>query len=207
MKENRLVIVASLILWLIPSAALVSAFDNTVDHHPGTTQTFLGYQYKNIQWISHTPTLPAGDKTPPESDEADYRGQEDVGKVDLFGDGKSETIKAIWGIGVSDHSLKIEVYKDDKLFATLEPKGIQPNFKIEDVDGDGKLEMVLWGALWDSLAVDENGKDNPAFEGHSEPHIFTVSIYKLTDTDYQLAKEYLTKKKYEPFCEEQPKDE
>ena len=171
------------------------------------SQPFLGCQYKNIQWLSHISTLPAGDKTGPNPDEADYRGQEDVGKVDLFEDGKYETIKAIWGHGVSDHSLKIEVYKDKKLFATLEPKGIQPNFKIEDVDGDGKLEIVLWGALWDSMAIDENGKDNPAYEGHSEPHLFTVSTYKLTNTGFQLAKEYTTKKKYEPFCNDQPKDE
>ena len=169
-----------------------------------STQPFLGYQYKNIKWVSHAP-IPAGGEII--MDEADNRGQEDVGKVDLFGDGKYETIKAIWGEGVSDHSLKIGVYKDGKLFATLKPKGIQPNFKVKDIDGDGKLEIILWGAVKDpAMSYDVTDKSKP-FEGHSEPHLFTVSIFKPTDTGYQLAKEYTTKKKYEPFCEEQPKDE
>ena len=172
-----------------------------------SSPAFLGYQYKNIQWVSHMPTLPVGDKSNPESDEADYRGQEDVGKVDLFRDGKYETIKVIWGIGVSDHSLKIEIYKGEKVFATLKPKGIQPNFRAEDIDGDGKLEVVLWGAVEDPrMSYDVTDESKP-FEGHSEPHLFVVSIYKLTNTGFQLAKEYTTKKKYEPFNKDQPKDE
>ena len=157
--------------------------------HPSPAEPFLGYQYKNIQWVSYTPTLPAGDKSNPEPDEADYRGQEDVGKVDLFGDGKYETIKAIWGVGISDHSLKVEVYKDNKMFSSLRPKGIQPNFKIEDVDGDGKLEIILWGAVADPGMSQDISDESKPFEGHSEPHLFTVSIYKLTNVGYQLAKE------------------
>lgn len=169
-----------------------------------TVQPFLGYQYKNIKWVSHVPILPAGDKSNPEPDEADYRGQEDVGRVDLFGNGKYETIKAIWGIGVTDHSLKIEVYEGDKVVATLEPKGIQPNFKVEDIDGDGKLEIVLWGAVADPAMSQDVSDESKPFEGHSEPHLFTVSIYKPVGTNFELAREYTSKKKYEPFCEEQP---
>ena len=65
-----------------------------------------------------------------------------MGKVDLYGDETNETIKAIWGPGVSDHSLRIELYKDGEKFSTLKPHGIQPNFKLEDLDGDGKLELA-----------------------------------------------------------------
>lgn len=164
-------------------------------------EAFLGYPYKNIQWVSHTPT-PVGSEMP--TDEADDRVREDTGKVDFLGDGKYETIKVIWGGGVSDHSLEIEIYRNGKVFATLRPKGIQPNFKIEDIDGDGKLEVVLWGAVKDpAMSYDISDESRP-FEGHSAPHLFTVSIYKLTDTDYQLAKEYTSKKKYDPFCKDQP---
>jgi len=162
----------------------------------------LGYTYKNIKWVSHTPTsVPGGDPT---EGEADFRGQIDTGLTDLNGDGKKETIKVIWGVGVSDHSLTIELYKDNKKFATLKPKSIQPNFKVEDIDKDGKLEVVLWGAVNDPnmSQVDDGSKP---FEGHSDLHLFKVDIYKLDKDKYSLQKSYVSKQKYEPFCEEQPR--
>ena len=196
---NRKQLILLLALLLIPLAAMAITFDDMLGHHPSKDQPFWGYQYKNIKWVSHTPG-----EGPPEGGEADYRGQVDMGKVDIDNDNKDATIKVTWGGGVSDHSLTVEVYKGDKTFATLRPKGIQPNFKVEDIDGDGKLEIVLWGAVADPKMSQLVGESKP-FEGHSEPHLFTVSIYKLTDAGYKLSKEYTTKKKYEPFCEEMPR--
>lgn len=165
--------------------------------------TLLGYSYKNIKWISHTPTsIPGGDPT---EGEADFRGQVDTGLVDLNGDGEKETIKVVWGIGVSDHSLTIELYKDNKKFATLKPKGIQPNFKVEDIDKDGKLEVVLWGAVADPKMSHDASNANKPFEGHSDLHLFKVDVYKLDKDKYSLQKSYVSKQKYDLFCEEQPR--
>ena len=133
--------------------------------------------------------------------QVDYKGA-----VDLDGDGKEEAITVTWGHGVSDHTLTIEVYKGNETFATLQPKGIQPNFKVEDIDGDGKLEIVLWGAVDDPKMSQDATDESKPFEGHSEPHLFMVSIYKLTDFGCKFSKEYTSKEKYEPFCEEQPKE-
>jgi len=166
----------------------------------------LGYTYKNIKWVSHTPTsVPGGD---PVEGEADFRGQIDVGLVDLNGDGKEETIKVIWGPGVSDHSLTIELYRDSEmkeLISRLEPRGIQPNFKLEDLDNDGKLEVILWSAVNDPKMSQDVSNTGKPFEGHSDLHLFKVDVYKLDKDKYSLHKSYISKQKYEPFCEEQPK--
>jgi hypothetical protein len=165
----------------------------------------FGYNYKNIRWIDHIPYLPEG----MEDDviypgEADYRGQIDIGYVDLDSDGSQETIKAIWGHGVSNRSLAIELYKDDNKIATLRPKGIQPNFKVEDIDGDGIMEIVLWGAVSDPNMSQLISDTSKPFEGHSSPHFFVVSTYKLEGDEYRLVEEYTSKDKYEPFSMEQP---
>jgi tetratricopeptide (TPR) repeat protein len=170
------------------------------------SQPLFGYNYKNIKWIDHIPYLPKD----MEDDviypgEADYRGRVDIGYVDLDGDGSQETIKVIWGHGVSSRSLVVEVYKDDNRIATLRPKGMQPNFNVEDIDGDGIMEIVLWGAVPDPDMSQDASDESKPFEGHSSPHLFVVSTYKLEGDEYRLLDEYTSKGKYEPFSVEQPK--
>ncbi len=172
--------------------------DDMLAHQPSPSQSFWGYQYKNIKWINHTP-VPAAAPNEPEG------GQIDVGKVDSYGDGKEETVKVTWGGGVSDHSLKIEVVKDEKIISTLQNQfGIQPNFKIEDVDGDGRKEIVIWSGLWDPRLPGEDGVTEATSEGHSEPHRYVVATYKLIRDEYSLWSIYTTRKKYGPFCKDQP---
>lgn len=193
MNKNTLIVIWLTLICLCPLIANAAS----------KAQPLLGYTYKNIKWVSHRPTsVPGGD---PGEGEADFRGQVDVGLVDLNGDGKKETIKVIWGIGVSDHSLKIELYRDNKKFTTLKPKGIQPNFKVDDIDNDGKLEVVLWGAVADPKMSQLSSDTSKPFEGHSDLHLFKVDIYKLDKDKYSLQKSYVSKHKYEPFYEEQPK--
>ena len=69
-------VVSLIILSFLTSPCLAKTFDGMLGHHASSAQTFLGYQYKNIQWVSHTPTLPPDVKEEPAPDEADYRGQE-----------------------------------------------------------------------------------------------------------------------------------
>jgi len=142
MSRKHLVFVLSLVIWLIPLPARAITFDEMLGHHPSKSHPFIG-EHKNIKWISHEP-IPAVGGVP--EGEADDRGQVDVGKIDLDGDGKDETIKAIWAGGVSDHGFTIEVYKDNKLISTLKGLwefGIQPNCKIEDADKDGRRAIVI----------------------------------------------------------------
>lgn len=200
---NKKQLIVAIIICLYPYITSAVTFDDMLVHKPSNKQTFWGYYYKNIEWVSHTPE-PIIDNS--YGGEADYRGQIDIGNVDLDGDSKNETIKVIWGTGVSDHSLTIEVYKGSKKIATLQPKGIQPNFNVEDIDGDGKLEIVLWGAVADSKKSQDLSDESKPFEGHSSLHLFKVRIYKLGRGKYKLSKEYTSRKKYEPFCEEQPEE-
>ncbi len=202
-----------LALLLIPLSAMAITFDDMLVHHPSKSQPFMG-EHKNIKWVSHTPDSlkdPREEKALEESvtgpdAEADGRGQVDVGKMDLDGDGKDETIKVIWYGGVSDHGLAIEVYKDNKLIATLRNElGIQSNYKIEDVDKDGRKEIIIWSGLWDPRMPGEDGVTETTYEGHSAPHRYIVATYKLIRGQYYLWDIYTTKKKYEPFCEEQPR--
>lgn len=156
-------------------------------------EAFLGYFYKNIKWIKHIPGV-ADDFS---------GGQTDVGEVDLDGDKKPETIKVIWGPGVSDRSLTIELYKDNKKMDTLKPLyGIQSNFSVEDVDKDNRKEIVIWSGLWDPRLEGEDGSTD--YEGHSADHRYLVVTYKLIRGEYYLWEAYTTKKKYEPFGEKQP---
>lgn len=201
MNKKQLMAIYSIIVCLYPSVVGAITFDDMLVHHPSGKKPFWGYAYKNIKWVSHTPHGGA-----PAGGEADYRGQVDVGKVDLDKDNRDEIIKVTWGLGISEHSLTIEIYKGNKNLAILQPKGIQPNFKIEDIDSDGKLEIVLWGAVGDPKMSQLAADESKPFEGHSDPHLFIVSIYKLTDAGYKLSREYTSRKKYEPFCEEMPKE-
>ena len=196
MNKKQLIAIWTILICLCP--LITNAASKA---HP-----ILGYTYKNIKWVSHTPTsVPGGDPT---EGEADFRGQVDKGLVDLNGDGKKETIKVIWGPGVSDHSLTIELYRDSKmkeLINRLEPSGIQPNFKVEDIDNNGKLEVVLWGAVNDPKMSQLSSDTSKPFEGHSDPHLFKVDVYKLDKDKYSLQKSYVSNEHYLPFCEEQPK--
>lgn len=127
-------------------------------------------------------------------------------KIDLDGDKKSELVKVIYGLGVSDKFLTIEVYKAGKLISTLKGEyGIQSNYKIEDVDKDGKQEIIIWSGLWDFRMPGEDGVTEVTYEGHSTPHRYVVATYKLIRGQYYLWDIYTTKNKYGPFCEEMPK--
>jgi len=195
-----------IIACLCPLTVRAIDFDEMLLHRASKTQPFWGYHYKNIKWVKHTPDPDVEfDK-----DEADFRGQIDIGKVDLDGDKKDETIKVTWSQGVSDHSLVIELYKDEdfkELIDKLEPiAGIQPNFKIEDVDNDGGKEIIIWSGLWDFRIAGEDGVTEETYEGHSAPHRYIVATYKLLRGEYYLWDIYTTKKKYEPFCEQQPRE-
>jgi len=171
---------------------------------PSSAKPFFGYKYENIKWVEHSRDA-LGDQGVENADEAYRQGQTDIGLSDLDGDGKDETLKVIWGGGVSDHSLKIEVLKDEKVVSTLHNEfGIQPNFKVEDVDNDGKKEIIIWSGLWDFRLPGEDGVTEETCEGHSQPHRYVVATYKLMRGEYYLWDAYTTKKKYEPFCEEQP---
>ncbi|MFA7271260.1 MAG: hypothetical protein WC090_00880 [Candidatus Omnitrophota bacterium] len=128
-------------------------------------------------------------------------------KIDLEGDKKSELIKVMYGPGVSDKFLEIEVYKAGKLISTLKGEyGIQSNYKIADIDKDGKQEIIIWSGIWDPRMPGEDGVTEATYEGHSAPHRYIVATYKLIRGQYYLWNIYTTKKKYEPFCEEIPND-
>ena len=206
MNKKQLIVAWVILICLCPLIANAVTFNDILVHHPSNTQPFWGYAYKNIKWISHTPTSIVG--IDPDEEEADFRGQVDIGLVDLNGDGKEVIIKIVWGPGVSNHSLIIVLYKDSEmreLISYLEPSGIQPNFKVEDIDNDGKLEIVLWGAVADPKMDNDTSKTSKSFaERHSVPHLFKVDVYKLDNDKYMLQKSYISKQKYEPFCEEQP---
>ncbi len=126
-------------------------------------------------------------------------------QIDLDGDKINELVKVLYGPGVSEKALTIEVYRIGKLISTLKSEfGIQSNYKIEDIDNDGKKEIIIWSGLWDSRLAGEDGITEEIYEGHSGPHRYVVATYKLIRDQYTLWDIYTTKKKYEPFCEEQP---
>ncbi|MBF0523355.1 MAG: hypothetical protein HQL24_09925 [Candidatus Omnitrophica bacterium] len=127
-------------------------------------------------------------------------------KIDVDGDKKPELVKVNYGIGVSDKFLTIEIYKGKKLISKLKGSfGIQSNYKIADIDGDGKKEIIIWSGLWDFRLPGEDGVTEKNYEGHSGAHRYIVATYKFIRGEYYLWDIYTTKKKYEPFCEEMPK--
>lgn len=128
-------------------------------------------------------------------------------KIDLDGDKKPELVKVMYGPGVSDKFLEIEVYKAGKLISTLKGEyGIQSNYKIADIDKDGRQEIIIWSGLWDFRMPGEDGITEATYEGHSAPHRYIVATYKLIRGQYYLWDIYTTKNKYDPFCEEVPRD-
>ncbi|MBU4509723.1 hypothetical protein KJ830_01615 [bacterium] len=203
MNKKQLVVAWIIIICVYPLVANAKTFDGMVLHKTSKSQPFLGYQYKNINWIEHIPDETAESY----KDEAGSGGQVDIGLVDLDGDGQDETIKVIWGPGVSDHALTIELYKNremQELISRLQPHGIQPNFKVEDIEVDGRFEIIIWGGLWDFRMPGEGEATEETYEGHSDFHRYIVATYKFMRGEYYLWDIYTTKKKYEPFCEEQP---
>ena len=158
-------------------------------------QPLFGSHYQNIKWSSHLPN-------PTDEGEVE-RGQIDIGRVDLNGDKKGAFIKVIWSTGVSNKLLTIELYKDKalhELISKIKPiTDMQPNFKLEDLDGDGKLAVIVWSALWDPRLSGEEGVTKSTFEGHSSPHKYVVATYKLVRNEYLLWNVYTTVKRYEPF--------
>ena len=127
-------------------------------------------------------------------------------KIDLDGDRNLELVKVMYGLGVSDKFLTIEIYKSGKLISTLKGEfGIQSNYKIEDVDKDGRQEIIIWSGIWDSRMPGEEGVTEATYEGHSGPHRYIVATYKLIRGQYCLWDIYTTKKKHKSFCDDQPK--
>jgi hypothetical protein len=127
-------------------------------------------------------------------------------QIDLDGDKTNELIKVLYGRGISDKFLTIEVYKAGMLISTLKGEyGIQSNYKIEDIDSDGRREIIIWSGLWDFRLPGEDGITEETYEGHSGLHRYVVATYKLLRDEYYLWDIYTTKKKYLPFTEEQPK--
>ncbi len=188
------------LVWLVCSSYAAN-FDDMLVSKRGSAAPLFGV-HDNVKWLSHTP-----DPNVEVGEEADYRGQIDIGLVDLDGDKKQEAIKVTWGQGVSDHSLSVELFKDAEMrtrIAALKPTGIEPNFKLDDIDGDGKLEVILWGAVSDPAMSQDSSDTSKPFEGHSSPHFYEVSIYKMKEGTYKLALRFMSKKKHEPFCAEQP---
>jgi hypothetical protein len=169
--------------------------DDMLLHKPSTAQPFMGEQ-KNIKWTKHTPL------TTKEDAEEGYSGQIDEGNVDLFDNGEDTTIRVTWDGGVTDHHLTIEI---PELGVKLTNEyGIQPNYAIQDADKDGKKEIIIWSGLWDPRMPGEDGVIETTYEGHSASHRYVVATYKLIRGQYYLWDIYTTKKKYEPFCKEQP---
>jgi len=172
-----------------------------VSYEEQKQKPFGGCEYKNIKWVKHIPINTAKDL------EEGVIGQTDIGRVDLDGDGKEETLKVMWMPGVSANPLTLEIYKADKQISKLQDRfGVQSNYKVEDVDKDGKKEIIIWSGLWDFRLIGEDGVTDETYEGHSASHRYVVATYKLMRGEYYLWDIYTTKKKYEAFCEEQPKD-
>jgi len=127
-------------------------------------------------------------------------------RIDIDGDKRDEQVKAIYGEGISNKPLSIEIFKDGRLISTLKDEfGIQSNYTIKDVDGDGIQEIVIWGGLWDPRLPGDKGVTVDTYEGHSSSHRYIVATYKFIRGEFFLWEIYTTKKKYEPYCGEQPK--
>jgi hypothetical protein len=125
--------------------------------------------------------------------------------IDLDGAHMPELVRVLYGSGVSHKSLTIEIFKGKKKVESLRNRfGIQPNYRIADIDGDGKKEIVIWEGLWDSRLAGEDGVTENNYEGHSAPHRYLVTTYKRIQGKYSLWEAYTTKKKYDPYCEKQP---
>ena len=211
MKKSIFLI--TFILLIIPLLSWATPFEEMIKDNPTIPQPIIKNpkpfkgEHKNINWTSITPDefVTVVNSTRHYEIYSD-RGQVDEGKIDLDGDGQDETIKVIWRGEVDTHSLTIEVYKDNELIETLNNDfGTQPNYKIEDVDGDKKQEIIIWSGRWDFRTPGDDGIPDENYEGFTTPHKYIVATYKLVQGGYSLWDIYTTKEKYEPFVEEQPR--
>ena len=126
-------------------------------------------------------------------------------QIDLDGDKKKEHVRVNYGPGVSDKALNIQILRGKKKAETIKAEfGIQSNYRIADIDKDGKKEIIIWSGIWDPRMAGEDGVTEQTYEGHSAPHRYIVATYKQIRGEFYLWDVYTTKKKYEPFCEEQP---
>jgi hypothetical protein len=198
------------IISALPVTVHAVTYDDILVHKASASRPFWGdhYEYKNIEWISHEPYFKGLDEEQLKglAEEAVYavdeRGQIDIGKVDFNSDGKDAYIKAMWtAYGGPARGLVIEVYQDEALtdkIATISPQseGYNPNFQIEDIDGDGLLELITFAGIMDDHtgnAMDEN------FQGRFSNMRLQVSIYKFMDYNLKLDKRYVTDNRYEPY--------
>lgn len=129
-----------------------------------------------------------------------YEGSIKDIRIDLDGNGTEDLVKEVWGGGVSDKPLTLQVFVSGQEISSLKNEfGIQPNYRIEDRDGDGKKEIIIWSGLWDPRLPGEDGVTNETYEGHSSPHRYIFVTYKLIRGRYDRWDFYTTKQRYEPF--------
>ncbi len=197
---------------LYPISAHAITYDQILAHKASISKPYWGdyYEYKNVKWLSHTPSFLV-DLTEEQMEEltkealtaVDERGQIDIGSVDFDGDGKDEYIKVIWtAYGGPAKGLIIDIYTDKRLenkIISVNPQseGYHPNFKIEDIDSDGFLELVTFTGVPD-LAMSGAGNDEKPFEARFADRFLRVSIYKYEDSMLKLSQQYLTKEKFGP---------
>lgn len=200
-----------LMVCFFPTLAHAVTYDDILEHKANSSKPYWGdyYQYKNIKWISHQPYFEgATDEQMKELEKAaieevDDRGQIDVGSVDFNSDGKAVYLRVIWtAYGGPAKGLVIEAYQDKALknrIATVSPQneGYHPNFKVEDVDSDGKLELITFAGVPDPN-MSGMVEDKKPFEPRFADRFLRVSIYKYKDGTLKLSRQYLTKVKYEP---------
>lgn len=73
-----------------------------------------------------------------------YEGSTKDIHVDLDGDGTEDLVKEVWGGGVSNKALMFQVFVSGQEISLLKNEfGLQPNYRIEDRDGDGKKEIII----------------------------------------------------------------
>jgi len=214
-KNCRYIVMKTIILVLalsfFPVTAYAVTYEQILEHKASTSRPFWGdvYKYKNIEWISHKIYFEGvSEKRLKEIEQemleaVDERGQIDVGKVDLNGDGRPEYLKVIWtAYGGPAKGLIIEPYDDEALknrIGLAEPRteGYHPNFKIEDVDKDGVLELITFVGIHDPKLPYLSDGDKP-FEARFSDRYLEVRIYKYKNGTFRLSRKYTTKKKYEP---------
>jgi len=208
MKSFILITIFSI---LCPISASAVTYDDILAHKASDSRPFWGdyYKYKNIKWISHKPYFEGATDEQMKAMEqemleaVDERGQIDIGSVDFDGNGENEYLKVRWtGYGGPAKGLIIEVYQDKELknqigFISPQRKGYSPNFKVEDVDSDGLLELITFSGVPDPNMSNKYGDDKP-FEPRFASMFLNVSIYKFVDGLLELNRQYLTKDKYEP---------
>jgi hypothetical protein len=209
MSSMKLVI-TFLFIGSFTASASALTYDEIVVNKASNARPYWGeyYEYKNIEWISHQPYFEGLDDEQYRElemeaiDAVDERGQIDIGRVDFNRDKEYQYIKVMWtAYGGPQRGLIIELYRDEALkytIVTISPQseGYNPNFKIEDIDGDGLLELITFAGIIDDHtgnAMDEN------FQGRFSNMRLQVSIYKFIDGSLKLDKRYITGNRYQPY--------